>query len=351
MSDAEDKTEEATPEKRRKARDEGQFARGRDSAATAASLAVIAVLALTATHLVELLSTFMIQCLTNPYPSQDWSDLIGQTLATLGRLVLPCAAAAATAAIAVGVAEAGFHPNFELLAPKWERLDPIAKLKNLFSPTNALVSTVLSLLRVFAVSLVAYSVTKDSFSELLRIGQANLAAGTIAAVDAALRLAVWSSLALALLAAADYAYNVFKHNKQLRMSRQELKDEMKQAEGNPEMRARRRMRARELVNKGLAKQVRESDVVVVNPTHFAVALRYRPSDGAPVVAAKGVDDVALQIRKLAGDYDVTIVENKPLARALVASARVGRAIPLEFYTAVAEVLAFVYRVRGRGLTA
>jgi flagellar biosynthesis protein FlhB len=135
------------------------------------------------------------------------------------------------------------------------------------------------------------------------------------------------------------------------MSRQELKDEMKQSEGDPAMKGRQRARAREMIRKGLLKQIKRSDVVIANPTHVSVALRYRAEEGAPIVTAKGVDEVALYIRELAKKHGVPIVENIPLARALNAKVKVGKTIPMELYKAAAEVLAFVYRLKARTIKA
>jgi flagellar biosynthesis protein FlhB len=126
---------------------------------------------------------------------------------------------------------------------------------------------------------------------------------------------------------------------------------MKNQEGSPQVKARQRARARELLRRGIRKGVKEATVIITNPTHIAIALRYRPAEGAPVVTAKGFDEVAQHIKELARDYDVPIVENKPLARALAAKVKVGKVIPVDLFVAVAEVLAFVYRSRKRGLRA
>jgi flagellar biosynthetic protein FlhB len=131
------------------------------------------------------------------------------------------------------------------------------------------------------------------------------------------------------------------------MSRQELKEEVRQQEGDPKVRLRVRARARELAKRGIAKEVRRADVIIVNPTHIAVALRYRPAEGAPILTAKGYDEVALFMRKLAKEHGIVVVENKPLARALAETTKIGRMIPVDLYRAVAQVLAFVYRLRDR----
>ena len=129
------------------------------------------------------------------------------------------------------------------------------------------------------------------------------------------------------------------------MTRQELKEELRQQEGDPKVRAKQRLRARELSKRGLAKEVKRSDVIVANPTHISVALRYRPNEGAPLVLAKGYDEVALYIRKIAEENEIPVVENRPLARALAEKTKIGKMIPVDLYQAVAQVLAFVYRMK------
>ena len=212
-------------------------------------------------------------------------------------------------------------------------------------------NTVLALGRVAVVGVVAYMVVEEALPTLLKLTRTPLigAVGALGAVVS--RLAIWATVALAVLTAADYGYSWWKHERDLRMSREEIKQEMKGQEGDPKVKARQRARAREMLRRGIRKEVKTADVIVTNPTHVAVAIRYRAHEGAPVVAAKGYDDVAMFIRSLAKEHGIPIIENKPLARALAEQVKAGRAIPVELYAAVAEVLAFVYRLRNRGLRA
>jgi flagellar biosynthetic protein FlhB len=160
-----------------------------------------------------------------------------------------------------------------------------------------------------------------------------------------------STGALALLAVADFAFSKYRWEKRNMMSKQELKDEFKQAEGDQRVKHQQRAAARRRLKRGLVKAVKSADVVVVNPTHVSAALRYKPQEGAPVLTAKGYDEVALHIREIAKEAKIPIIENRVLARAIAARVRVGKAIPVDLYAAVAEVLAFVYRLRAqRGLS-
>jgi flagellar biosynthetic protein FlhB len=174
--------------------------------------------------------------------------------------------------------------------------------------------------------------------------------GALAAVvaDYAARLLLAAGLAYLLLAAVDYAFQIWQHEKQLKMSKEEVKRETKESEGDPFLKARRKGIARSLARRRMMLAVSEADVVVTNPTHVAVALKYDPSVSiAPIVLALGERKVAQRIKELARKHGVPTVENKPVARALLATATVGEAIPVEMYVAVAEILAFVYRTHGR----
>ncbi len=351
--DQSDKTEEATPERRRKARDEGQFPRAKDTGAVAGTFAVLLVLSGLGPDMVGMLREFAMRCFRESYAivGAGTQSIAEQAVTILVMLCAPVAVCAALAGVAAGFMEAGWHPKVELVAPKWSRLNPLEKLKNMFSPKTGLVNTALALARVLVVGSVAYSVTSAAFPNLMRLSRAPLAGGIDLLVEVALRLAFWATMALALLAAVDFTQAYFRHEKQIMMSHQEIKDEMKQQEGNPQIRARMRQKAREIAKRGLVKEVKGADVIVTNPTHIAVALRYRVQEGAPVLRAKGYDDIAMYIREIAKEHGIPIIENKPLARALAAQVRVGRPIPVDLYAAVAEVLAMVYRLKGRGVRA
>jgi flagellar biosynthesis protein FlhB len=348
--DSDDKTEEATPERRKKSRDEGQFPRSRDAGAIAATIAVLGGLLAFGGELIGVVRELALRCFGHAHALVgDGLQVAGhQAITALGMLTLPIAGLAAVAAIAVGVAEAGFDPKLELASPKVERLDPMGKLGQLFSPKEALVNTLMPLARVAIVGAVAFKITEQSFPMLVRLSGAQISSAANEFGSVLSRLALWATLSLAILSAADFVISWFRHEKQIRMSKQEIKEEHHQQEGDPKIKARQRARARELAKRGIAKELRGADVVVTNPTHVAVALRYGASDGAPVVATKGYDEIALYIRKLAGEYGIPIIENRPLARALAEKVKIGKTIPVDLYVAVAEVLALVYRLKQRG---
>jgi flagellar biosynthetic protein FlhB len=347
--DDSEKTQEATPERRRQARENGQFPRAKDTGSVAATIALLLGLSGFGGAFVGEIRTFSLRCFRDTASVANAGfDVIGHEAAiTLAGIIGPIAGIAALAAVAAGFWEAGFKPELELAMPKWERLDPIAKLGQLFSPKAAAASTLLALGRVGAVGFVAYQVIQRELPKLERLSTARLSDAALACCEVLSKLGLWCSLALVVLTGLDYGYSWVRHEKSIMMSLDEIKREHHQQEGDPRLKARQRARARERIRRGLKKQVLESDVIIANPTHIAIGLRYRPAQGAPQVLARGFDEVALYMRQIAEEANVPIVENKPLARAL-AQVKVGKMIPLELYAAVAEVLAFVYRLKNRG---
>ncbi len=346
-SDLGERTEEPTPEKLKRAREEGQFPRSKDGGAVAASAAVLVSLLMLGSQHVGRVEELSRWCFRNPLAlvGGGTTHVAQVVFGTLLWIIIPGCVAAAIGGVSVGFLEAGFLPRLELAAPKWERLNPLSQLKALFSPGRGAANVLLSVLRVVAVGGVTLAVLKKHFSLLSRLARAELSVAVRAVLEVALEMAAWSILALAGMAALDYGYSWYRTHRDLMMTRQELKEELHQQEGDPKLKARMRGRAREISKRGLVKEVKRSDVVVANPTHISVALRYRVAEGAPVVTAKGYDEVALYIRKIAEENGIPIVENRPLARALADQVRPGRMIPGDLYQAVAQVLAFVYRFK------
>lgn len=353
MADDQEKTEEPTPEKLRKAKEEGNIARSKDAGAVAATVAVL----LTVGSLGGSAFANYSDYLRDTFASVERMDegVFGQvgvsTLRMIASVTVPLAAAAALGGVLMGMAEVGIQLNWKLLEPKWSRINPAGKMKKLFSPKTASVTTLLTLSRVAVIAIVAHAVVSDEIDHFTRLPRVPLESSLVLVLGVVGRIAFWSTLALAVLSVLDYAQSWWRRMQELKMSRQEVKDESHQQEGDPKMKGRRLQRAREIARSGLLKEIQSADVVVVNPTHVAVVLRYRPEEGAPVVAAKGLDDIAQYIKQLARNHDVPVVESKALARTLYAQVKVGRQIPMELFQAVAELLAYVYRLKRQKLTA
>jgi flagellar biosynthetic protein FlhB len=217
-----------------------------------------------------------------------------------------------------------------------------------FLSSRALVDLLKSLIKIGFIGFIAYSTTRDTYAQIVMTARMDIsdALGMIGGVlfDMSLR----AMAGMLVLAAIDYFYQRWQHEKMLRMSKEEIKQEHKQSEGDPQWKARIRARQRSLAKKRMMAEVPTADVIVTNPTHFAVALRYDPEKmGAPIVVAKGQDLIAKRIRELAQQHNIPIVQNPPLARTLYWDAEIGREIPADLYEAVAEVLAFVYQINQR----
>jgi flagellar biosynthetic protein FlhB len=235
--------------------------------------------------------------------------------------------------------------SMQPLEPKWERISPLANAKRLFS-SQPLVDLVKSLAKMGIVGWAVSGVLVGGWADLQDLGNRDLMAMFPVVQHLVVQMLKNAGLAYLALAALDYAYQLYVHEQSLKMSKEDVRQETKQTEGDPQLRHRMRSLARARIRRQMFEDVKKADVVIVNPTHIAVALRYDPVQApAPIVLAMGQRKIAERIKALAFEHKVPVIENKPLARALLASAHVGQMIPAELYAAVAEVLAFVIRQR------
>ncbi len=263
-------------------------------------------------------------------------------------LLVACVAPVVLAAMGGGLLAGGIQSRFqtasEALEAKWERLNPVEGFKRLFS-VRALVPTVVSMLKLTVIGILTYSQAKEILGDPIFLSAVDTARIASFLAGAASALVVRVGLALMVLAAADYAYQYWQSNRDLMMTKEEVKEEMKNSEGDPHVKARQRRRRTLKTQREMLREVPKADVIVTNPTHLAIALRYdRKTMKAPRIVAKGARLNALKIREVALQHQVPIVENKPLARLMFKYGRVGGEIPAQLYAAVAEVLAWVYRV-------
>jgi flagellar biosynthetic protein FlhB len=353
--DDSDRKFDPTPQRRERFRKEGRFARARDAGGIAAVAGALAALVGTRDAAWRAVELLFARCFGD-VAQHDGGTLqyAGQTAgATLVALAAPVAIAAAFGSVTIGLAQAGGTFDTDRLELKPERLNPLPRLQQLFTPKQALFETALSIARVGLVGWVAFRALSDELPGLLALAAQPPAAALSTVVGVGIRLTLKTLGVLIVLAAADYTHSYFEVEQQMMMTLRELKDEMKQQDGDPKIKAKMRAKARANAKKraklSLA-EVAKADVVVTNPTHVAVALRYTERDAAPVVVAKGHDEQALAIRAEARKHGIPILENRPLARALDAETAVGQPIGGAHFAAVAQVLAFVYKLRGKGLS-
>jgi flagellar biosynthetic protein FlhB len=260
-------------------------------------------------------------------------------------LFAPVAIATMLATLAAPLLLGGLNFSAQALQPKFERLDPIKGLGKIFA-VRGLVELGKALLKLLFIGAVLALLLRHWQGELQATGRGSVMAGIAQSIGLLGRAALWFGSMLVLIGAIDALYQKYDHGKNLRMSKQELRDEMKESEGNPEVKGRVRQVQQAQSRRRMMQELPKADVVVVNPTHFAVALRYDDGHmGAPRVIAKGVDVLAQQIRLVAGSHRIPLVEAPPLARALYATTEVGREIPASLFVAVAQVLAYVYQLK------
>jgi len=350
VSESGEKTFEATEHRREEFRKQGRYARAKDIGGIVTTAVVALAFVGSRKSLAGALSGLFTRSLGDLGAVERLGPLgaLRGAAAPIAAELLPILAGASVLAALVSAGQVGFRVNTEAIAFKLDRLDPKAGFDRLFAVKKNLGELVMSLLRVATVGTVGYRAVVAELPILLAIARAPLAASTERAAAAVAHVVFAILLALVVLAVADYAYAWFMLEQEMKMSRQERMDESRQQEGDQKSKHRMRARARASMRKRAATSVKGADVIVTNPTHVAVALRYGPRDPAPVVIAKGLDDVALRLRAEARRYGIPILENKPLARALHAEVAVGRPVPQAHFAAVAQVLAFVYRLKKKG---
>lgn len=349
---AEEKTEEPTPKKRRDSRQKGQVAKTAEFNTALLILFGFAALIGLARYIGSRMQSLTLHTWQQHAVSLEFTEssiyllfrnLMWEALLIVGPLFL------VTLIVGIGanLAQVGFLLTGEPLQPKFERINPLNGLKRIFSK-RALVELVKALLKVILVGSVVYSILRgnlDLFPSLMLMRPLDAVALT---GQIALRLGLWAGGVMVAIAFADYAFQRYEHNQSLRMTKKEVREEHRQMEGDPLIRSRMRQRQREIATNRMIAEVAKADVVITNPVHLAIALRYTPEqDEAPVVVAKGAGHVARRIREEAEKHDVPIVQNVDLARTLFEAVQVGGFIPADLYRTVAEVLAFVYRLKGR----
>ncbi len=345
MADS-NKTEKATPQRRKKAREQGQIARSRELPGVLAIMGVAGTaLLLTdnmAQHWRSLYSSVFAAASSDDFSASG--PLLFWCSVEVMRWIVPMLLVALALSVGAGLAQGGLTIAPEALAPKFERFHPGNRVKQIFSLTS--LSTLLKSLVPFSVILaLGVQTMRVHWGELIRASETDVQA--LASVVASIALSVSWKAALVLLAwsAVDYGLTWRKNESELRMSKEEIKQESKSNDGNPAIKAQIRKLQRAMRKRHSLKAVQTATIVVTNPTHYAVALRYEPTMSAPEVVAKGTDLMAQKIKEIARDHDVMVMENKPLAQALYKSVEIGDAIPAQLYQAVAEILVVVFRAQ------
>lgn len=351
---SEDKTEQATPKKRKDQRKEGNILQSKEIAIVVTMVAAFYGFDLLYSFTLGTVQTALVRILElidtqERLSIADARSLFLQGLLSFGLASLPLLLITSLAAIVTGLAQTRGLVSFKPLAPKFSKLNPIEGFKRLFS-LKGFVELLKSILKIIVLILVIYLVIQDKLPTVPKLIDMDLHAVAGYVGDMLLTIVNRVIIAFVFLAAADLLYQRWQFEKNIRMTKQEIKEEYKQTEGDPQIKGKIKSKQQEASRRRMMQQVPEANVIIRNPTHYAVALKYDPEkNGAPVLIAKGRDTLALRIVAVAEEHSIPTVENKPLARALYAQVDLDREVPKEFYNAVAEVIAYVYGLQQKGI--
>lgn len=352
-----EKTEDATPKKLEDARKEGQVAKSKEIANAVSLFALFMIIKFYAGNmgkqfLAIFLSTYgkIDQATTYQGDGQilvNIRNIIGQAAYQMLMVVLPVFLIGFILAFLSDLVQVKWKPTTKPLKPKFSKLNPLSGFKRLFS-AQSLVELLKAILKIGLIGYVAYSYLVDESRKLLLLYDITLMQGIGLMADIIVNMGIRISAAYLVIALLDFIYQKFKFKNDMKMTKQEIKDEMKDQEGDPQVKGKIRSKMREASQRRMMADVPKADVVITNPTHFAVALKYDPNEKeAPYLLAKGEDFLAQKIKEIARENQIEIVENKPLARAIYHNVDVGATIPPELYQAVAEVLTQVYKAQGK----
>lgn len=352
MADSDgDKTEAPTPRRRAEARDQGNLARSQDLTVALLLIGVMMMLHSGGPKLVSALKSLVQETLgsTSMTDTSPGAALAGMLHAILsaGAAMAPLLVGVVLIAAIANVLQVGFHLNFNRLQPNIAALNPMRGFGRIFSGRNPM-QMLISMVKLVLLALVAYSAVHGRIEQIMSVQRLSFLSIFGLGADIVYSIALRVGIALLILAILDYSYQKWRIEQELKMTKQEVKEEMRRMEGDPKIKQRRRQIALQMLTQRLKKDVPTADVVVTNPTEFAIALKY-DSDTmhAPRVVAKGQGLIAQRIREIAIASGVPILERKPLARALYKLVEVGQEIPEQFYSAVAEILAYVYELNGK----
>ncbi len=350
-SNTDERTEQATAHRREEFRKQGKVALSRELVSVAMLLLVGGALYYSGAHLFEQFGALTKQFFRfEKLANFGKNDLVTYTQIVVKSWAWACApifAVGMLTAFAAAAAQVGFYVTWEPLVPNWDRINPVTGMGRILSGKSVL-EAAKGLVKLAVGGWLLWTFMKGLEPVIGTLFRRDVSEGLLLSVQLVGKMFLWLVASFSALAILDYGYQRWSLEKEMKMSRREAKEEFKLREGDPLVKARVRSVQRRIANKRMMDAIPKADVVVTNPTHFAVALKYDPSEmAAPKVVAKGADLIAKKIRELAKEHRIPIVENKPLARTLFREIEVGGFVPRELYKAVAEVLSYVYRLKAQ----
>lgn len=352
-----EKTEPATAKKLKEAREEGKVVKSKELSAAVDLLVLFLVLKIFVSYVAQgLMEVFDVVYRKIPDVVMDNGN--GMTVKTaqavmrfaltdIIKIIIPFLLIGLVVAILINVLQVGWKVTTKPMKPDLNKFNPISGFKRIFSK-DSLFELLKSVIKIALIGYVAYSAVKDNADQLLILYDIELTRAVILVGNIIIDTGIKIALVYLILGVADWAYQKHKFNEDMKMTKQEVKEEFKNTEGNPEIKGRQRQRMREASQRRMMQDVPKADVVITNPTHLAIAVQYNPEVAkAPVVLAKGADYVAMKIREAAKEHNVEIIENKPLAHSLYGSVEIGEEIPPELYHPVAEILAMLQKYKNK----
>ena len=349
-SNGQEKTEQPTSKRRSDARKEGNVFQSKDISTIVILLGVFLMIRAMIPYIYKNLRGYMewlLEGIGGDISAMISARLMMASIVSLIKCAFPLLFMAVLLGIIAYGSQTRFNVSFQSIKPKFSKLNPITGMKKLFALKNV-VELFKNLVKITLLLVLLYNLVKGDVVDIARTIDMHPLTSATYMLKMTFDLVLKVCMAFGVVAFFDYLYQRWEYEKDLKMTKQEVKEEFKQTEGNPEIKSRIRRLQRQMALSRMMQKVPEADVIIRNPTHFAVALKYDPKKtGAPVVLAKGQDEMALRIIKTGEEHGVFIMENKPLARALYASCELDREIPGEFYGAVAEILVYIYRASHR----
>jgi flagellar biosynthetic protein FlhB len=346
-----EKTEKATSKKREEARNKGQVAISREVSSAMVLLASLGFFYFAGSwmfwNLAEVIARVFENVGTLRFNTIDDASIFSmEVLNRLLAILIPFLLPLAVLGFAVNVVQVGLKFSTEAISPKFSKLNPISGMKR-FVSLKSLVELVKSVLKLVFIGTIAYLLVKGDLKSFPLLVHQEVGQILVFIARVSLKICFFVCLAMIILSILDFLYQRWQHEQDLKMTKQEVKDEQKQTHGDPKVKSRIRSLQLEMARRRMMEAVPEADVVITNPTHFAIALKFKAEEmAAPRVLAKGAGHVAQRIKEIAAEHQVPVVEDKPLAQALYKMVELGDYIPAELYRAVAEVLAYVYRLKG-----
>lgn len=346
-----EKSEDATPQRKEKAREEGQVAFSQDLSSAAMLILGVVLVRSYGPEIINVAARFMRHQLSDAdslvFNEEDLYANTGALMSMLGKAMFPIVGFLAIGGILSSVFQVGILFVPSRLVPDLKRLNPLTGIGRILSLQGAM-KLGFGMFKVSIVSIVATVVLTLRYEEVIYASSLTLRELSTFILDVTLSTTLWVGIALLTLALFDFAYQKWKHNEDLKMTRQEVVDEMKNMQGDPQVMARRRQVQRQMALERMGDKVPQADVIVTNPTELAIAIQYDPEEmAAPIVLVKGAGLIAQRIRRLALEHNIPVVERKPLAQQLFRDVEPGHPVPDESYAAVAEVLAYVYQLQGK----